>query len=146
VIDQHESSNPYAAPSAGAEVGPGRSFALADELRRLIASTATLMIVGGTLQMIPGVAQLLMGGFSAVNLVSLALFGVIPLFVTIAGFSLRRLGKPGDDLGALLGGFRQLYVAFLIKGIVLLTMVTLMVLSLMFAFLGVGVSFLRMWG
>jgi hypothetical protein len=141
-----DASNPYAAPSAGAEVGRGRSFALSDELRKLISTTATLMIVGGILQMIPGVAQLLTSGFAVANLVSLALFGVIPLFVTIAGFSLRSLAKPGDDLGALLSGFRQLYVAFLIKGVVLLTMVGLMVLSLLFAFLGVGVGFLRMWG
>lgn len=142
----HDPANPYAAPSAGAEVGRGSSFAITDEVRKLISTTATLMIVGGILQMIPGVARLFTTEFSVPNLVFLAVFGVIPAFVTIAGFSLRSLGKPGDDLGSLLAGFRQLYVAFLIKGIVLLAVVGLTVLSLLLAFLGVGIGFFRMWG
>jgi hypothetical protein len=138
--------NPYAAPTAGAEVGGKRSFALADEVRRLISTTATLMIVAGILQIIPGIARLVIDGFSAWGLLSISLFGIIPAFTAIAGFSLRTLNQPGDDLGALLSGFRQLFVAFLIKGIVLLTVIGLMLLSLAFAFLGVGKAFFNMWG
>lgn len=139
-------SNPYAAPTAGAEAGGKRSVGLADEVRKLISTTAILMIVAGILQMIPGVAGLAVDGFSAGSVVRVALFGVIPAFTAIAGFSLRTLNQPGDDLGALLSGFRQLFVAFLIKGIVLLTVVGLTLLSLALAFLGVGKAFFTMWG
>jgi hypothetical protein len=141
-----DSSNPYAAPSAGAEAGGKRSFALADEVRKLISTTATLMIVAGILQIIPGIAQLVKEGFSASTLLTTALFGVIPAFTAIAGFSLRTLNQPGDDLGALLSGFRQLFVAYLIKGIVMLTMIGLMLLMLLFTVLGVGKAFYGMWG
>lgn len=143
---QPDPSNPYAAPTAGAEAGGKRGFAFTDEVRKLISTTATLMIVAGILQMIPGVAGLVTEGFSGATLLRAMLFGVIPAFTAIAGFSLRALDKPGDDLGALLSGVRQLFVAYLIKGVVLLLVIGSMLLMLLFAFLGAGVGFFKMWG
>jgi hypothetical protein len=138
------SSNPYAAPNAGADVGGGRGFAFSDELRKLISSTATLMIVAGILQMIPGVAMLL-GGLSAVTVVGVLFFGVVPAFTTVAGFSLRALAKPGDDLGALSTGFRALFIPFLAKGIVMLVVVGLTLLGLLLSIVGIGAGFFAMW-
>jgi len=141
-----DSSNPYAAPVAGAEAGGGRSFALADEVRTLISTTATLMIVGGLLTLIPTVVGLVVNGFATESLITAAIFGLIGVFTAVAGFSLRALARPGDDLGALLAGFRQLYVAYLVKGVVMLIFVGLMLLSLALSFIGVGVGFYKMWG
>jgi hypothetical protein len=138
------SSNPYTAPSAGAEVGGGRGFAFSDELRKLISSTATLMIVAGILQMIPGVAMLF-GGLSAATVVGALFFGVIPAFTAVAGFSLRALAKPGDDLGALSAGFRALFIPFLAKGIVMLLVVSVMLLGFLLSIVGVGAGFFAMW-
>jgi hypothetical protein len=138
-------TNPYAAPSAGAEAGGRRSFVFTDEVRQLISTTATLMIIGGVLQMIPAVATLVVNGFSAATVIVCALFGVIPAFTAVAGFSLRGLAKPGDDLGALSAGIRALFVPFLAKGIVLLAIVGLTLLGLLLTTIGIGAGFFAMW-
>lgn len=140
-----DSSNPYAAPTAGAEAGGRRTFAFTDEVRKLISQTASLMIAAGILQMIPGVAILIVNGFSAFTLVGVAIFGIVPAFTTVAGFSLRALGKPGDDLGALSIGIRALFVPFLVKGIVLLVIVITTVLSFALSAIGIGRDFINMW-
>ncbi len=142
---EHDPSNPYAAPSAGTEAGGKRGFAIEDDVRKLISTTATLMIVAGVIQLISGAYSLIAGGVSAQNLVRVALFGVVPAFTAIAGFSLRGLGRPGDDLGSMLAGFRSLHVAFVVKGVVLLLIVGLVLLGVAAMFLGVGVGFLAMW-
>lgn len=142
----HDSSNPYAAPTAGAEAGGRRGFAFTDEVRKLISSTANLMIVAAILQMIPGVVSLLLNGFSTATAVNAAIFIVVPVFTAIAGFSLRGLAQPGDDLGALSSGLRALFIPFLIKGIVMLVMVVFTLLGLLLTVIGVGAGFFSMWG
>lgn len=140
-----DDQNPYAAPTAGGDLGGKRGFAMSDEVRKLIATTATLMIVAGLVQLMSGAVTLISQGFSPEGWISVALFGVVPAFTAIAGFSLRAVGKPGDDLGSLLAGFRQLHVAFLVKGIVLLLILGIILLSFAAMFLGVGVGFFSMW-
>jgi hypothetical protein len=142
---EYDSSNPYSAPSAGGEAGRGQGFAFSDELRKLISSTASLMIVAGILQMIPGVMTLVVNGVSAFTIVGAAMFGVVPAFTAVAGFSLRALAKPGDDLGALNSGFRALFVPFLIKGIIMLLVVGLMLLNILMMVIGIGTGFAAMW-
>lgn len=132
-------ANPYAAPSVGAEQGSTR-FELSDELRKLISTTATLMMVAGVVQLLPSIVALIRGGFSAASLLSSAAFGVVPAFIAIAGFSLRSAAQEGS-LDTLLAGFRQLYVAFLVKGVVLLLVVGFFLLGLAAMFLGVGIGF-----
>lgn len=138
-------SNPYAAPSAGAELGAGRAFAFSDELRQLMSSTATLMIIAGVLQMIPGVLTLIVVGFSATTALVVTLFGVVPAFTAIAGILLRPLAKPGDDLNALHSGIRVLLIPFVVKGGVMLLVVGLTVLSFVLSLLQVGAGFAAMW-
>jgi hypothetical protein len=144
-VSYEPDSNPYAAPAAGAEAGGRRAFSFTDEVRKLIATTALLMIIGGSLQMIPGVSGLILNGFTAPSLVNLAIFGVVPAFVVFAGFSLRGVSRPGDDLGALMSGFRQLFVAFLIKGIVMLTVVGVFLLGFLLSILGVGAGLFNLF-
>lgn len=141
-----DSSNPYAAPTAGGEVGRGQALALTDELRKLIASTATLMIIAGILQMLPAVMMLVVNGLSAPTIVGAAMFGVVPVFTAIAGFQLRALGKPGDDVGAFESGIRALLIPFLVKGIVMLLVVGLMLLNILLMVIGIGTGFAAMWG
>lgn len=138
--------NPYAAPSAGAEAGGKRGFEITDEVRQLIATTATLMIAAGIIQLMSGVFGLVISGVSKASALNVVVFGIVPAFTAVAGFSLRSLGKPGDDLGSLLAGLRQLYVAFLVKGIALLVVVSVVLLGLLATFLGVGIDFFSMWG
>ncbi|HVI03083.1 MAG TPA: hypothetical protein VM869_30515 [Enhygromyxa sp.] len=142
---EFDTSNPYAAPTAGGETGAGRGFAFSDELRQLISSTASLMIVAGALQMIPGVLMLITNGISAWSLVSTAMFGIAPIFTAIAGFSLRALGKPGNDQEALHSGLRALFVPFLVKGIIMLLVVGLMLLNILLMVIGIGTGFVAMW-
>jgi hypothetical protein len=141
----HDSSNPYAAPTAGGEVGRGQAFAFTDELRKLISSTATLMIIAGVLQMLPGVMMLVVKGLSAATAVGAAMFGVVPAFTAIAGFQLRALGKPGDDVGAFESGIRALFIPFLVKGIIMLLVVGLMLLNILLMVIGIGTGFAALW-
>ena len=138
--------NPYTAPSVGAEAGGTRGFAITDEVRKLIATTASLMIAAGIIQLMSGVLGLVLSGVSKASALNVVLFGIVPAFTAIAGFSLRNLGKPGDDLGSLLAGLRQLHIAFLVKGIALLLVVGVVLLSLLAMVLGVGAGFFSMWG
>ncbi len=129
-------ANPYAAPSAGAEEVTTR-FSLDDDQRKLITTTATLMMVAGLVQIVPTLIGLVRDGLSVESVVVTALFGVVPVFVAIAGFSLRGAAKDGS-LEALLTGVRQLHVAFLVKGIAMITIMVLMVAFLAMMFLGLG--------
>jgi hypothetical protein len=134
-----QAPNPYAAPSAEAEQ-PSVRFSLDDEQRRIITQTATLMMVAGVMLLIPTLINLARSGISAFTLAKAAVFGIVAVFVAIAGFSLRGAASEGS-LDALLSGFRQLHVAFLVKGIVLLVIVGLFLLGLLLMVLGVGIGF-----
>jgi hypothetical protein len=140
-----DDQNPYVAPTAGAELHAKRGFTLSDEARKLIATTATLMIVAGGIQLISGIMTLVRDGFTTQSLITVALFGVVPTFTAIAGFSLRAVGKPGDDVGSLLSGFRQLHIAYLVKGIALIVIVALFLLALLAMFLDVGLGMFSMF-
>jgi len=141
-----QANNPYAAPSAGAEAGRGSGFVLSDELRKLIVTTSTLMIIAAVLQVIPGLARIITEGASAWSLGSAAVFGVVPGFVAFAGVSLRGVAKRGDDLTALLNGLRQLAIAFLIKGVVLIAIIGMFLLGLLLVVFGVGAGFTALFG
>ena len=129
-----EEFNPYAAPEPGTESGgTGGAFALGDEVRKLVASTAALMVVASVLQLIPTTVGLVREGFTKTTIMMAALTGVVPVFVAVAGLTLRGLARAGDDRGTLIKGFRQLHVAFAIKGVALILILVLFVLG----FLGI---------
>ncbi len=139
--------NPFAAPSPGAESPIGRRFVLSDELRQVMSSTATLMIVASVVQIIPTTLGLLRAGLSTETIVTAMLQGVIPIFVLLAGIALRgATSSEGGDLAALISGFRQLYVAFLIKGILLIMLVGIGVLGVLMMVLGVGRGLFNFFG
>lgn len=131
-----QAQNPYAAPSTDAEQ-PSARFRLEDEQRQIIVKTASLMMVAGVVQLLPTLIMVFREGLSALTLVNVALFGVAPVFVAIAGFSLRGAAREGS-LDALLAGFRQLHVAFLVKGVVLLLVIGGFLLGILLAVFGVG--------
>lgn len=138
-----EAANPYAAPSAGAEEVTTR-FELDEDQRKVIMTTATLMIVAGIVQVLPTLVELVLEGISVESVVLTAIFGVVPVFVTIAGFSLRSAAEKGS-LEALLSGFRQLHVAFLVKGVALILVIAFFLIGIAAMFLGVGLDFFRMF-
>jgi hypothetical protein len=127
--------NPYASPSEGAQ--QSAKFMLDDAQRKLISSTATLMVIAGVVPLLVTVVDLVREGFTVMGVIAAALFGVVPAFVAIAGISLRSAASQGS-LEALLSGFRQLYVAFLVKGVTMLLMVGLGLLGLLMFVLGIG--------
>jgi hypothetical protein len=127
--------NPYASPSEGAQ--QSAKFMLDDAQRKLISSTATLMVIAGVVPLLVTVVDLVREGFTVMGVIAAALFGVVPAFVAIAGLSLRSAASQGS-LEALLSGFRQLYVAFLVKGVTMLLMVGLGLLGLLMFVLGIG--------
>jgi hypothetical protein len=134
-----EEVNPYAAPQAGTESGGAEpSLRLGEDIRKLIATTALLMIISGCLQLIPGVAGLITQGIGFESLGNAVLFGVVPAFAAIAGVSLRGVAEPGEDRATLLAGLRQLYVAYLVKGIALILILVLFVVAFAMIFLGIG--------
>ena len=55
-----------------------------------------------------------------------------------AGARRCRLARPGDDIAALVQGFRSLFVAFLIKGLAMLLVVGFGILFVAAMFLGLG--------
>ena len=126
--------NPYAAPQAEADATNTRAaFAISPETRKLIAAAATLMVVAGVLELIPATINLMTHDLSVKSIGTAAFLGFMPAFVAYAGLTLRRLGTAGDDRTTMLEGFRQLHVAFLVKGVILLALVTISALT----FLGV---------
>jgi hypothetical protein len=132
-----QSPNPYASPSEAAQGQHSAKFTLDDEQRKLISSTATLMIVAGIVPLLVNLVDLVRAGFTIDAVIEAVVFGVVSAFVAIAGFSLRSAAVEGS-LEALLSGFRQLHVAFLVKGVMMLLVIGMGLLTLlMFAF-GVG--------
>lgn len=132
-----EQPNPYAAPIRGSEHTPAPGgFRLSDDLRRQIAKVARLMFVAGGLQISATTISLINEGISIPTLASAALTGVFPLFVLLAGISLLAIAKrdEGNDLGALLAGFRQLHVAMVVKGVMLILVVALGLFGIVAAF------------
>ena len=64
---------------------------------------------------------------------------MVPSFIAVAGFSLRAAAAQGS-VEALLAGFRQLFVVFLVKGVMyLIGVVTMLLIYLLIAF-GVGID------
>jgi hypothetical protein len=140
-----QAPNPYASPSDAAQRSHSAKFTLDDEQRKLISSTATLMIAAGIVQLLVTMIDALRAGFTGESLVEAALFGVVPAFIAIAGFSLRSAAAQGS-VEALLSGFRQLYVAFLVKGVMMLLVIGLGLLTLLLFVFGMGsglVAFFR---
>jgi hypothetical protein len=125
--------NPYAAPST--EAGPaGRTLVLADEVRRMLVRTSMLMIVAACIEMAATTLDLLTGEISKVTIATTAVFLLLPMFVLLAGASLRRLSKPGDDHAALQIGLRNLFVVYAIKGGLLLLLLALGLISMVWVF------------
>lgn len=135
-----EGPNPYASPSDDAQRPPSARFALDDEQRKLISSTAVIMMIAGAIQLLTTLLDLVRAGISTESVIEAALLGVYGGFVVVAGFSLRAAATQGS-LDALLAGFRQLFVVFLVKGILLLLVVGLGLLGLLLFVLGMGRSF-----
>jgi hypothetical protein len=132
-----QSPNPYASPSEAADRHHSVKFTLDDEQRKLISSTATLMIAAGVVHLLVALKDLAIAGFAPDGLIEAVVFGVVAAFMAIAGFSLRSAAADGS-LEALLAGFRQLHVAFLVKGVMMLLVIGFgLLMVLMFAF-GVG--------
>ncbi len=126
--------NPYAAPESNLEgERRGQVFALSREVRTLVTTTATLMIMAGVLELIPSAIAFATQEVSLKTTGTLALLGLVPAFVAFAGFTLQKLERAGNDRETLLAGFRQLYVAFLVKGVILLILVAFSALT----FLGI---------
>ncbi len=125
--------NPYAAPQSDSQTGTRGSFALSEEVRKLIATTATLMLVSGIVALIPATINLVSNEIDIKSIAVVGFLGIAPAFVAYAGLTLRSLAKPGNDRATLLDGCRQLYVAFLVKGIILLLVVAVFAIT----FLGV---------
>lgn len=134
-----EDPNPYAPPRADTQQHSVR-FALSDEQAKLITTTATLMIVGGAVQLLVVLAALIEGELALARVAVAAIIAVIPAFIAIAGFSLRSAAQDGS-LDGLLAGIRQLRVAFLVKGVALSILVALMLLMFALMVLGVGLGF-----
>jgi hypothetical protein len=138
---EQEARNPYASPSEDAQSGHSAKFTLDEGQRKVISSTATLMIVAGILQMIVTLIDALSSGGEMVEImIEVGLFGVVPAFLVIAGFSLRNAASQGN-VESLLSGFRQLYVAFLVKGVVMLLMIGFGLLMLLMFVLDMGSAF-----
>ncbi|MCA9684519.1 MAG: hypothetical protein KC457_20195 [Myxococcales bacterium] len=134
-----EDFNPYAAPSVGAEQAEqGVNFALSEEQRKLLQTTATIMLVAGGSQLAAAALNLVIAGVNVATVVTTLLMGLVPVFVLIAGLTLRRLGQPGNDREALVQGLRQLFLAFLIKGSALLLVIGLGLLTVLSMVLGLG--------
>nr|AYM53139.1 hypothetical protein [Pseudenhygromyxa salsuginis] len=134
-----EDFNPYAAPSVGAEQAEqGVNFALSEEQRKLLQTTATIMLVAGGSQLAATALNLVIAGVNVATVVTTLLMGLVPVFVLIAGLTLRRLGQPGNDREALVQGLRQLFLAFLIKGSALLLVIGLGLLTVLSMVLGLG--------
>ena len=91
-----QTPNPYASPSEAAQRGHSAKFTLDDERRKLISSTATLMIVAGTLQLLVLVLDLVRVSFAIDSVISAVMFGLIAAFVAVAGFSLRSAAAEGS--------------------------------------------------
>jgi uncharacterized membrane-anchored protein len=130
-----DAPNPYASPSEDAQRPHSARFSLDDDQRKIISSTAVIMIIAGVVQIISALIDLIQAGVSTDSLIQAAVLGVIGSFVTIAGFSLRAAAAQGS-VDALLAGFRQLFVVFLVKGIFLLLLVVGGLLSLLLMLLG----------
>lgn len=130
--------NPYAAPSADADAAAsGRTLVLSEEVRQLVARTSMLMIVAACIEMASSTIDLILGGeITRVTVVTSMVFLVVPVFVLMAGLSLRRMAAPGDDHAALQIGLRNLWVVFLLKGAALLLVLGFSVLSVLWMFLG----------
>lgn len=137
-MDQREAPNPYASPSEEAQRQHSAKFVLDDEQRKVISSTAILMIVAGIVQILVTLLDAVQTGGSTVEImIEAGLFGVVPAFLVIAGFSLRSAAAQGS-VESLLSGFRQLYVAFLVKGVAMLLVIGLGLLMLLLMVLGIG--------
>jgi hypothetical protein len=138
-----EQPNPYAAPARGSEHAPGPgAFKLSDELRRQIGGVAKLMLVAAGLQIASSIIGLIRGGISAETVAVAAIAGVVPLFVMLGGITLLGISSrdEGNDLPGLLTGFRQLQVAYVIKGVALLLVIGFGLLSLLMMMFGMGKS------
>ncbi len=131
--------NPYASPGAEAQRPHSAKFQLDDEQRKIISSTAVIMMIAGVVQLLTALIDLVQSGISTATVIEAAALGVVGGFVAIAGFSLRGAAAQGS-VEALLAGFRQLFVVFLVKGIVLLLMVGGGLLTLLLFVLGIGKS------
>ncbi|MFV8750678.1 hypothetical protein ACNOYE_09000 [Nannocystaceae bacterium ST9] len=131
-----EQPNPYAAPTAGSEHARASGYRLSDELRSQIAGVAKLMLVAGGLQISSSTLGLIRDGISIETGVVAGIAGVVPLFVMMAGITLLGIAGAGprDDLATLNQGFRQLSVAFVVKGVVLLLIIGLGLLGLVLGF------------
>jgi hypothetical protein len=137
-MTEQEARNPYASPSEDAQRQYSAKFVLDEDQRKVISSTATLMIIAGITQIL---ATLLVAVRSDDSMTEIAIeagvFGVVSAFLVIAGFSLRSAAARGS-VDALLSGFRQLYVAFLVKGIALLLVIGFGLLTILLMILGIG--------
>lgn len=129
--------NPYASPSEAAQAQYSVKFTLDEQQRKLISSTATLMMVAGAAHLFAALLDLVRSDFATESVIEAVLFGVVAAFVAIAGFSLRNAATEGS-LDALLSGFRQLYVAFLVKGVMMLLVIGLGLLMLLLFVFGIG--------
>jgi hypothetical protein len=132
-----QSPNPYASPSEAADRHHSVKFTLEPEQRKLISSTATLMIAAGTVHMLVVLIDLVNDGFAIDSLIEAVVFGVMAAFVAVAGVSLRRAAADGS-LEALMSGFRQLHVTFLVKGVMMLLVIGFGLLMVLMFALGVG--------
>lgn len=138
---EQEAPNPYASPSEDAQRQHSAKFTLDEEQRKVISSTATLMIVAGILQIIvTGIDAVNGGGSMTEMMVEAGMFGVVSAFLVIAGFSLRSAAARGS-VESLLSGFRQLYVAFLVKGVAMLLVVGFGLLAVLLLVLNMGAGF-----
>jgi hypothetical protein len=139
-MDEQQAPNPYASPSEDAQRHNSAKFTLDEDQRKVISSTATLMIVAGILQILVTVLDALRTGETTTEvMIEVGLFGVVPAFLVVAGFSLRNAAAQGS-VETLLSGFRQLYVAFLVKGLAMLLMIGLGLLALLAMVLGIGAA------
>jgi hypothetical protein len=129
--------NPYASPSEAAQGQYSVKFTLDEHQRKLISSTATLMMVAGGAHLLAALLDLVRTDFATESVIEAVLMGVVAAFVAIAGFSLRSAAAAGS-LDALLSGFRQLYVAFLVKGVMMLLVIGFGLLTLLLFVFGIG--------
>jgi hypothetical protein len=135
---EQDAPNPYASPSEDAQRQVSAKFELDDEQRKIISSTATLMIVAGSLQMLVTLLDAVGEGGAMIEImIEIGMFGVVPAFLVVAGFSLRSAAARGS-VDSLLSGFRQLYVAFLVKGLAMLLFIGVGLLVISMMALGVG--------
>jgi hypothetical protein len=129
--------NPYASPSEAADRHHSIKFTLDHDQRKIISSTAKLMIAAGAVHLLAVLKDLVSAGFTAEAAIGAVVFGLVAAFMAIAGFSLRNAAAEGS-LEALLSGFRQLYVAFLVKGVMMLLVIGFGLLMLLMFVFGVG--------